>query len=135
MLHAKRKEIADQLTRLPFANYRIPGLDTNLASNPRNAIPAGIPSLISNFLSAVISADMPNCLTCTRKLAGLGAGLTPAGDDFILGAVLAAWIIHPQEEARVLAEELTKTAAVLTTSLSATWLRSAGKGQTGVSVA
>ena len=59
-------------------------------------------------------------------------GLTPAGDDFILGAVLAVWIIHPPEIARVLAKEVTDVAAPLTTSLSAAWLRSAGKGEAGV---
>ncbi len=49
-----------------------------------------------------------------------------------MGAVLAAWIIHPPEIARVLAEEITNTAAPLTTSLSAAWLRSAGRGEAGI---
>ncbi|HXD12473.1 MAG TPA: DUF2877 domain-containing protein, partial [Anaerolineales bacterium] len=65
-------------------------------------------------------------------LAGLGAGLTPAGDDFIMGAIYAAWILHPFEVARGLAEEITDNAAPLTTSLSAAWLRSAGKGEAGI---
>ncbi len=64
-------------------------------------------------------------------LAGLGQGLTPAGDDFLLGAIYAAWIIHPFQTARVLAEEITSIAAPLTTSLSAAWLRSAGRGEVG----
>jgi hypothetical protein len=111
--YALRKERSGLLaTTLPLTNYQSP---------------------ISNSLvPALANADLPNCLDSARQLAGLGAGLTPAGDDFILGAVLAAWIIHPADVARVLAEEITTTAAALTTSLSAAWLRSAGRGQAGI---
>src|SRR6185369_12904046 len=52
--------------------------------------------------------------------------------DYILGAILAAWIIHPEEDARVLAGEITSTATPLTTSLSAAWLRSAARGEAAV---
>jgi len=45
--------------------------------------------------------------------------------------LLAAWIIHPLEVANVLAKEITNIAAPLTTSLSAAWLRSAGRGEAG----
>ena len=71
-------------------------------------------------------------MTAARQLAGLGIGLTPAGDDFIVGAVLAAWIIHPLEIARSLAGEITHVASPWTTSLSAAYLRSAGKGEAGI---
>ena len=29
------------------------------------------------------------------QLAGLGSGLTPAGDDFLVGVMLWAWLLHP----------------------------------------
>jgi hypothetical protein len=86
----------------------------------------------NSLISALASANLPSSLTAAQKLAGLGMGLTPAGDDFILGAVLAAWIIHPPEIARVFAKEVTDVAAPLTTSLSAAWLRSAGRGEAGI---
>jgi hypothetical protein len=89
-------------------------------------------SLISNLSSALVTADISSAQTITSQLAGLGQGLTPAGDDFIMGVVLAAWIIHPREVASVLAEEITKIAVPLTTSLSASWLRSAGRGEAGI---
>lgn len=117
MLHARRDDILSQLTKLLITNYQSPV--SNLPSS-------------TSLISALANADLPASLTTTQKLAGLGMGLTPAGDDFILGAVLAVWIIHPTEVARVLAKEVTDVAAPLTTSLSAAWLRSVGRGEAGV---
>jgi len=95
--------------------------------------PPGIPnSLLSAFSSAVANADLSSSLSTAKKLAGLGNGLTPAGDDFILGSLHAAWVIHQQEAARGLAEEIANIAAPLTTSLSAAWIRSAAKGEAGI---
>jgi uncharacterized protein DUF2877 len=116
VLHANRDPILNQLTQLPMINYQ-PSLPT---------------SLLSTLSSSIAAADLSSSLIATQKLAGLGIGLTPAGDDFILGAMLAAWIIHPAEVASVLAKEVANTAAPLTTSLSATWLRSAGNGEAGI---
>jgi hypothetical protein len=48
-----------------------------------------------------------------------------------MGAILAAWIIHPIDIAKVFADDLANTAALLTTSLSAAFLISAGKGEAG----
>lgn len=110
MLHEKRDEILKPLTQLPVPDYRI--------SN--------------SLISSLANAALPASLAATRKIAGLGIGLTPSGDDFIVGAVLAAWIIHPVEIARGLATEITNVASPLTTSLSAAYLKSAGKGEAGI---
>ncbi len=82
--------------------------------------------------SSVIHAEIRGGNIAAQHLAGLGPGLTPAGDDFILGAILAARIIHPEELANILTKELAEAAAPLTTSLSAAWLRAAGRGEAGV---
>lgn len=115
-LHAHQDLILNQLTQFPIVNYQ-----------PLLPI-----SLLSTFSTSIATADLPSSFAVSRRLAGLGIGLTPAGDDFILGAVLAAWIIHPIEIAGVLAKGITNTSAPLTTSLSAAWLRSAGKGEAGI---
>lgn len=114
MLHIRSDDILNHLTQLPTANYQV--------SN----------SLVAGLSTALANAHIPSSLTAAQKLAGLGQGLTPSGDDFILGAVLAAWIIHPPEIASVLAREITNVAAPLTTSISAAWLRSAGRGEAGI---
>lgn len=63
------------------------------------------------------------------RLAGLGVGLTPSGDDFLLGTMLCAWLAHPMPTAYCAAAA---GASVLkTTLLSAAYLRSAAEGQFG----
>jgi hypothetical protein len=89
-------------------------------------------TLLTAFSSALVNADSEASITASKKLAGLGNGLTPAGDDFMMGAMHAAYIIHPYETAFSLTNEIATAAAPLTTSLSAAWLRAAGKGETGI---
>jgi hypothetical protein len=60
-------------------------------------------------------------------LAGLGEGLTPAGDDFLAGLMLWAWLAHPSPNS--FCRPLAAAAAPRTTTLSAAYLRSAARGQ------
>lgn len=61
------------------------------------------------------------------KLAGLGGGLTPAGDDFLTGAMLWAWLAHPVPLA--FCHPLLAAAAPRTTTLSAAFLQAAAQGE------
>jgi len=61
------------------------------------------------------------------QLAGLGGGLTPAGDDFLCGSMLWAWLAHPSPH-RVCGL-LLETAAPRTTILSAAFLQAAARGE------
>ena len=108
-LHANKENILAQIAQLPITNYQFP----------------------TSLISALTIADIQNSQVAAQKLAGLGQGLTPAGDDLIMGAIYAVWIVHPHKVASVLAKEVTDTASPLTTSLSAAWLRAAGKGEAG----
>jgi Protein of unknown function (DUF2877) len=122
-LHGNRESLLNQLTNLQISDYI-----------KRNGFPQSVPttqSLISNLYTAISAIDISSARAIASQLAGLGVGLTPAGDDCLLGAIYAAWIMHPIETATVLAREIAETAAPLTTSLSAAWLRSAGRGEAG----
>jgi len=130
VLHGKRQEILDQLTQLQLTNYLVRGLDCLRLDHRGLSITRY--QFSNSLLSALANSDLPSSITIAKQLAGLGQGLTPAGDDFMMGAIYAAWIIHPPEVAGVFAEEIADTAAPLTTSLSAAWLRSAGKGEAGI---
>jgi hypothetical protein len=127
ILYAKRNNIINQVTSLPKWESSI---KQDIASS-QSALLAMTPAYES-LLSGVTSTDLPESIDSAKQLAGLGQGLTPSGDDFILGAILAAWIIHPNHVARVLAGEITNAVAPLTTSLSGAWLRSAGRGEAGI---
>ena len=115
-LHAKRDKILNQLMSLSILNFH----------------PSIPNSQVSDLASALANKDMTAAKTMTSKLAGLGVGLTPTGDDYILGGLLAAWIIHPPEVAKSFAREIANIAVPLTTSLSAAWLKSAGRGEAGI---
>ena len=109
-LHMHRDNILNQLMKLSITNDEFS----------------------TSLFSALVHADVPASVATATQLAGLGQGLTPAGDDLLLGAIYAAWILHPSETAGMLAQEIATTAVPLTTSLSAAWLRSAGKGEAGI---
>ncbi len=64
------------------------------------------------------------------SLAGLGGGLTPSGDDFLVGAMHALWLARAAAAPR-LAHRLAEAAAPRTTRLSAAWLRAAAQGEAG----
>jgi len=131
-LRNKMDDILVRLILLPITNYQVYGL--NVHPRTRGYLTTTNPqSLITNSLiSSIATADIPSSKIFASQLAGLGIGLTPSGDDFIMGAILAAWIIHPPEAASVLAKEIANIAAPLTTSLSAAWLKSAGRGEAGI---
>jgi hypothetical protein len=61
------------------------------------------------------------------QLAGLGSGLTPAGDDFLTGAMLWAWLAHSNP--RVFCRTLVAAAGPRTTTLSAAFLRATARGE------
>lgn len=105
---------------------------TILQTRPFPQVQGALYPYFSALTSAVAHQDLPSSLAATRKLAGLGAGLTPAGDDMILGSIYAAWIIHMSDTAASLVRNIADTAAPLTTSLSAAWLRSAARGEAGI---
>jgi hypothetical protein len=112
-LYGNRDMIADLLAAYP---------------DPKSQLPT---SLYLDLISALVDGDVAASEAATCRLAGLGVGLTPAGDDWIMGALFAVWMIHPPAKAKLLARDVTDTAAPLTTSLSAAWLRSAGRGEPG----
>ena len=142
-LRDNRDTTVNQLMKLSVINDQVRGLDTGFVItqpysttviDPKLPITSYKPSnsLVSSLFSAFANGDISGAKEITSKLAGLGSGLTPAGDDIIMGAIYAAWIIHPFTVASVLAQEIANTAALRTTSLSAAWLRSAGKGEAGI---
>ena len=73
-------------------------------------------------------AENPSPLqTGACRLAGLGGGLTPAGDDFLCGVMLWAWLAHPRPPS--FCHPILKAAAGRTTALSAAFLRAAARGE------
>jgi hypothetical protein len=66
----------------------------------------------------------------TAQLAGLGSGLTPAGDDFLAGIMLRAWLAHP--EPRPFCQAIFAAAACRTNRLSVAFLQAAARGECAI---
>ena len=67
-----------------------------------------------------------------RTLVGFGAGATPAGDDFAIGALAYAWVTQGRKAPAIAAIRLLDTELpALTTSAGATYLRAAARGEFG----
>ncbi|HID53079.1 MAG TPA: DUF2877 domain-containing protein [Anaerolineae bacterium] len=81
------------------------------------------------FLRGLVEEDTAVCCAGVQKLAGLGQGLTPAGDDFLLGAMYGLRVRERVEAARFWNELIVDTAVPRTTALSAAWLRAAAQGE------
>ncbi|MFP3854619.1 MAG: DUF2877 domain-containing protein [Anaerolineales bacterium] len=65
----------------------------------------------------------------SAALAGLGGGLTPSGDDYLMGVMHALWATWEMEAAKQWSEVISEAASVRTGPLSSTWLLAADKGQ------
>ncbi len=84
---------------------------------------------LEKLVDGLHRADMILCVEAASGLAGLGVGLTPDGDDLLLGCIYAAWVWHSTHEAEKIALRIEETAAQRTTALSVEWLRSAAQGE------
>lgn len=79
------------------------------------------------YLRAAWAGDRAAVLALARSLAGLGEGLTPAGDDMLAGVMLWAWLAH--RDPRGFCALLLEAAATRTTTLSSSFLRAAAEGE------
>ena len=78
-------------------------------------------------LQAGWDGDLAQLREGTIQLAGLGSGLTPAGDDFLVGMMLWAWSAHPEPHA--VCHSIIQAGAPRTTTLSAALLRAASRSE------
>ena len=133
-LRARRATIASRLPFLRALCLRHASAGSLLAlleAPPPGDAPAE--TILSTALEAAESlregwgGDFGRLQEGVAGLAGLGGGLTPAGDDFLTGAMLWAWLAHPAPG--ILCDALVEVAAPRTTTLSAAFLRAAGWGE------
>lgn len=84
---------------------------------------------IDKFIEGLHSADASLCGQAASELAGCGDGLTPEGDDFMLGCLLGIRLLYEDNSADGLADLIIDAIAGQTTILSTEWLRSAARGE------
>jgi len=84
------------------------------------------------LVQGLLHMDEELCRTSARKLAGLGIGLTPDGDDFMMGCILAMWACWAGEGVEQTASWISLEAGPRTTPLAAAWLQAASRGECSV---
>ena len=63
------------------------------------------------------------------RIAGLGSGITPDGDDLLLGAILAVWWLMAEGVAIEISERIRGSVQGRTTTISEAWLYAAASGE------
>jgi hypothetical protein len=89
-------------------------------------------ALIAGLVDGLAQRNRRRLKVVTASLAGLGPGLTPSGDDFLAGVLLALALAQerrPDAALREIADEVVETAAPRTHEISAAYLRAARAGE------
>ena len=81
---------------------------------------------LARLVQGITNRNRKVCQGAAGRLAGLGSGLTPAGDDMLMGTLYAMWAWYPDRD---LMRLIVDTAVPRTTTLSAAFLRAAGDGE------
>jgi hypothetical protein len=87
-------------------------------------------SAATTALAAGWRGNHTELVSGAARLAGLGTGLTPAGDDFLAGLMTWAWLVHPAP--RSFCHVVLGAAVPRTTALSAAFLRAAAAGECSI---
>ena len=111
----------------PLAIGSLPELDQTVQSKALHAAARPAESLLSNLAAG----DSDEAGKAAIRLAGLGGGVTPSGDDFLQGAIHAMWAKQNEERARQMGEAIARKATPLTNAISGEWLQSAARGEAG----
>ncbi|WP_019373175.1 DUF2877 domain-containing protein [Melaminivora alkalimesophila] len=80
-------------------------------------------------LKTITAGDGPALVEAARRLIGLGPGLTPSGDDFVVGFVGALWLDGQTNMVRYLRRHLREHLWQATNVISAQYLRHALHGR------
>lgn len=111
----------DSLARLVLNPLASSPLPTRILQAAEQNIPL--------LFAALKQPDGAKLREAAKKLAGLGPGLTPAGDDLLLGAMYGLWATQPPIAAERTAQEIAAIATERTHALSAAWLAAGARGE------
>lgn len=82
----------------------------------------------SSLIAAITHEDLAIIRQEAASLSGRGPGLTPSGDDYLAGLMLALWAIHNPSYRRI-TETIYHAAEGRTNQISLAFLRAAARGQ------
>ena len=115
--------IEDQLNA-PWIGRAIP--PTSAGGSFENGVTA-LASKALDHLDRGMDGDQGELAQGSHMLAGLGRGLTPAGDDFLMGVMIWAWMT--EREPKKLCDQIVSIANGRTSVLAGAMLKAARRGE------
>ncbi len=126
-----RGRCAEIASRLPFLRTLCPRTGSLLSllegTPPSTEIVHSTAQAAADTLQEGWTDDVERLQAGAARLAGLGSGLTPSGDDFLTGVMLWGWLTHPAPPS--FCQTLAKASIPRTTTLSAAFLQAAARGE------
>lgn len=116
-----REALVDSMAHIVLKSSANIPLPPRILEAAQQAIPQLYEALSKQSMSAVSVA--------AKRLAGLGPGLTPAGDDLLLGVMHGLWTTLAAEEASNLSLAIAAAATPRTHALSGAWLNASARGE------
>ena len=95
-------------------------------------LPANIDDSLKLAIKGILANDPPTCVAGVKGLVGRGSGLTPMGDDVLVGIFYGLWVWYSHHLRRSREEWLgimLETVVHRTTTLSANFLQAAAEGE------
>ena len=94
-----------------------------------SSLQAVLETAIPKLHAGLRRRDLDSLQSSAQAFAGLGPGLTPAGDDYLVGVMYGLWSTLAPAEATRLSEALAESAGPRTNNISKAWLRAAANGE------
>jgi hypothetical protein len=82
-----------------------------------------------HLLRSLAGGDFGGVSFASRALAGQGSGLTPSGDDFLIGVMFGVHSALPATEAGAISKKIHHASMGRTNRISEAWLAAAAEGQ------
>jgi hypothetical protein len=117
----KREAQVDSLAHLVLDNNAAIPLPARILQTAQQAVP--------DLFASLAAADANATASAAKRLAGLGPGLTPAGDDLLLGAMHGLWATATDDQASEITGAIGSAAIPRTHALSGAWLNAGARGE------
>lgn len=117
----RREALVDSFAHLVFdAKANIP-LPPRILQAAQEAVP--------NLYAGMDKQDEVIIAAAAQRLAGLGPGLTPAGDDLLLGVMHGLWVSVSKKKSANWSRLIAEVATPRTHALSGAWLNAGARGE------
>ncbi|MCH8876120.1 MAG: DUF2877 domain-containing protein [Chloroflexi bacterium] len=126
-LGALLRQHAPQGSFAPLASGKAPAPDHTFQAKALRA--AAGPA--ERLREALMDGNVAEAVGAAKRLAGLGAGVTPSGDDYLQGAIHALWSRLDEQRASQMGTAIASAAAPRTNAISSAWLKAAARGEAG----